>query len=212
MSSQTQYQSLNGSEFVTGGNGGNNGGGNNNGGPVLSNANNAVTYTGTPVTLDSSIILTDTTANVSSVNVWISSTSFQAGDTLSISGPNVTGSATDGTIADADGSTIHYHLDTTTVPNEVQLFLSGISGTPTTADFQAALQMIQFSPGAGDGDRTVTWAAYDNSQYSQTVTTTVHVGPVLNSFTLAVGKGGTTVLTDTDFNVSDPGFTNLPIR
>jgi hypothetical protein len=34
-------------------------------------------------------------------------------------------------------------------------------------------------------------------------------GPVFSSFTLAVTQGGTTVLTNNDFNVSDPGFTNL---
>ena len=33
--------------------------------------------------------------------------------------------------------------------------------------------------------------------------------PVLNSFTLNVSEGGTTVLTNSDFSVTDPGFTNF---
>jgi hypothetical protein len=55
----------------------------------------------------------------------------------------------------------------------------------------------------------VTWAGYDNVVHSPTVTTTVNVGPILNSFTLNVSRGGTTVLTNADFNVSDPGFSSF---
>ncbi len=41
--------------------------------------------------------------------------------------------------------------------------------------------MIQFSPSAANGDRTVTYAAQDaNHQFSSTETTTVHVEPILN--------------------------------
>jgi fibronectin-binding autotransporter adhesin len=189
------------SDIITGG--GDNGGGGNNNGPVFSGANNAVTYTGTPVFLDPSIAVTDPTGTVTSVNVWISSGSH-SGDQFTINGTG------DGTITDSDGSVIHYHFDNTTNPGQPSIFLSGIGGTPTTADFQAAMELIQFTPGAADGNRTVNWAAFDtNNNSSPTVTTTVAVGPVLNSFTLAVTQGGTTVLTNNDFNVSDPGFTNL---
>ena len=62
------------------GNGGGNGNGGNNNGPVINNANNSVTYTGTPVFLDQSIAVTDTTGTVNEVNAWISSSSFQIGD------------------------------------------------------------------------------------------------------------------------------------
>ena len=169
---QAQFESLNGSEFA-----GNNGGGGNNGGPVISNASNSVTYTGTPVTLDSSIHLADATATVSSVNTWISS-GEQNGDQLTING------TTNGTITEQDGSVISYHFDATLNTGNDEghgLFLQAGSGTPTTADFQAALELIQFAPGAADGDRTVTYAAEDaNHQFSSTETTTVHVNPVLN--------------------------------
>ncbi len=64
-----------------------------------------------------------------------------------------------------DGNGIHDQLPSRhhhNMPTQPRLFLSAASGPPTTADFQAALQMIQFSPGAADGDRTVTWAAQDS--------------------------------------------------
>ncbi|KJC47758.1 hypothetical protein UP09_09085 [Bradyrhizobium sp. LTSP885] len=196
--SQTQYQNLSGSEFTSGGNGG---GGNSNGGPVIAGAGNTVTFAGTPVLLDPSVTVTDDTGTVSSVNVWISS-GVQNGDTLSING------SLDGDLVYSDG-TIHYHFDDAIHSDQTSIFLSGIAGTPSSSDFDAALQLIQFAPGAIDGARTVTWAAYDNVLHSPTVTTTVEVGPVLNSFVLTVGEGGTTVLSSSDFNVSDPGYANL---
>ena len=182
------------------GGGGDNGGGNN-GGPVITGANNSVTYTGTPAFLDQSVAVTDSTGTVSSVNVWIDS-GFQSGDTLSINGNG------DGTLDyGADGS-IHYHFGYSNT-GQPSIFLSAFTGTPSAADFDAALQLIQFSPGAADGDRTVLWAAYDNVVHSATPTTTVHVGPILNSMTLTVSEGGTTVLSSSDFHASDPGFTDL---
>ena len=54
-SSSTTPAASNDSGTTTSEDAGNNGGGGNNGGPVISNASNSVTYTGTPVTLDSSI-------------------------------------------------------------------------------------------------------------------------------------------------------------
>jgi VCBS repeat-containing protein len=56
----------------SGNNGGNNGGGNNNG-PMISDAGNTVSYTGTPVFLDQAIVVSDadTNANITSVNAWI---------------------------------------------------------------------------------------------------------------------------------------------
>ncbi len=83
------------------------------------------------------------------------------------------------------------------------------AGNVTLADFDTALQSIQFSPGAADGARTVTWAAHEIVNTSPTVTTTIDVGPILNSMKLDAGEGGTTILTNGDFNVSDPGFTSF---
>ena len=192
---------LEGSEFVVTGGGNNGGGGDNGGGLVITGANNTVTYTGTPAFLDQSIAVTDQTGTVSSVNVWINA-GAQSGDTFSINGNG------DGTLDYGADGTIHYHFGYSNT-GQPSIFLSAFSGNPSSADFDAALQLIQFTPGAADGDRTVLWAAYDNVVHSPTATTTVHVGPILNSMTLTVSEGGTTVLTNSDFNVSDPGFTDL---
>ena len=194
---QTEYEALGGTEFSTGGNGGN-GGGNNNG-PVIDNANNTFSYTGAPVVLDHSISVVDTTGTVTSVDAWISS-GAQTGDALTINGN------TDGTLTDSDGSTIHYHFDGNAIDLEEG---SGSSGIPTLDDFNAALQLIQFSPGAADGARTVTWAAHEAVNTSPTVTTTIDVGPVLNSFTLTVSQGGTDVLTPGDFSVTHAQSTDF---
>ena len=176
------------SDFIGGGNG-NNGGGNNSGGPAVSNAGNTVTYTGIPVVLDPSITVSDATGTVTGVNAWISA-GAQTGDALTINGQ------TTGDLTNPDG-TIHYHFDGNAIS------LTETSGSPTLADFDAALQLIQFSPGAADGARTITWAAQDSaSATSPTVTTTVNVGPTLNSFTLTISEGGTAVLTDANFDVA----------
>jgi VCBS repeat-containing protein len=177
-----------------GGNGNNNG--NNSGAPAINNANNTVTYAGTPVFLDPSVSVTDATGTVISVNAWISS-GAQSGDTLSIGG------SLDGVLTNLDNSTIHYHFDGNAIS------LTETSGIVTLADFDAALQLIQFSPGAADGARTVTWAAHEAVNTSPTVTTTIDVGPILNGFALTVRQGGTTLLSNSDFNVSDPGFANV---
>ncbi len=182
--SPDQIQAAN---VVQDGSGNNNGGGGgNNGGPVIGNANNAVTYTGTPLFVDQSVAVTDTTGTVTSVNVWISS-GYQTGDELTIDG-NV-----DGQIVNPnDGSIIHYHFDPSANNNNNGIpaggiYLYGASGTPTTADFQAALEMIQFTPGAGGGDRTVTWAAQDGNNSSPTETTTVHIdAPVVITNNMAL--------------------------
>jgi VCBS repeat-containing protein len=206
---QAEFTALNGTEFNNGNNGGSNKG------PVIGSANNNVTYIGKPVTIDPAVTLSDSEATVSSVNVWISS-GAQSGDELTILGNF------DGTITNSDGSIIHYHFDNTPGTNNGQgpgIFLSNIGTTAaTTADFQAALQLIQFSstsgnPTAGgtDNSRTASWAAYDNANFSQTVTTTVNLNivPLLTSMTLTVAKGGTTVLTNSDFSVTDPGHTSF---
>jgi VCBS repeat-containing protein len=195
---QSEFTALGGSEFIGGGNNGGNGNG---GGPVIIGADNTVAFAGVPVALDPAIAVTDTTGTVSSVNVWISS-GAQSGDTLTING------STDGNISDGLGNTIHYHFDSAS-PDGPSIFLSAFTGTPTAGDFDGALQSIEFSPGAADGNRTVTWAAYDNVVHSPTVTTTVEVGPVLNGFGLTVTEGSTTVLSNSNFAVSDPGYSDL---
>lgn len=204
---QSEFTALAGTEFVNGnnnggGNGGNGGGGNN-GGPVLNaGAPIPAVYAGVPVALDFGMTVTDTTGTVSSVNVWISS-GFHTGDTFSINGLQ------DGTIFDPDNTQIHYHFDNTTNPNSPSIFLSAFSGTPTAGDFNFAMQSIQFSPGAADGDRTISWAAYDNVVHSPTVTTTVQVGPVMNGFGVTLHQGETVGLVASNFASSDPGFSNL---
>ena len=171
---QDQFEGLGGAEFSSGGNGnngGNNSGGNSSG-PVVNNANNSVTYTGTAVLLDPSITVTDTTGGtVNEVNAWISSSSFQNGDTLTIQGSTGTvGSdgSIDGDIVES-GHTIHYHYDNTT-SHTIDL----TSSTATLADFDAALQLIQFSSTSSDvtaagtdTSRTITWAAHENHRRDQ---------------------------------------------
>ncbi|MBV9462187.1 MAG: hypothetical protein JO141_32370, partial [Bradyrhizobium sp.] len=161
----------------------NNGDGNNNG-PVVSGANNSVAYQGIPVLIDPAVSLSDAEATVSSVNVWISAGS-QAGDELTIDGN------TDGQIVNSDGSIIHYHFDNTPGVNNGQgpgIFLSNIGNKPATiADFQAAMQLIQFAANGNDptaagtdNSRTITWSAYDNINHSQNVSTTVNLEIVPN--------------------------------
>jgi hypothetical protein len=198
---------INDSDFIK--NGGN---GNGNNQPAIGGANNAITYIGTPVLLDPSVAVTDATATVTSVNVWISS-GYQVGDELTING------ATHGDITNSHG-TISYNFDSTNVdPNQHGIYLYASTGSPTLSDFDAALHLIQFStmasdPTAGgtDTSRTVTWAAHDSADaYSPTATTTValNIVPLLNSMTLTVGEGGTTVLSNADFSVTDPGHTSF---
>ena len=183
-----EIAALDGSEFVHGGGNGNG----NVAGPVISNAGNTVTYEGASIAIDPSVTVSDSAATVASVNVWISS-GAEAGDQLTING------SLDGTIVEADGSSIHYHFDSNLDFNGGQgpgIFLSNIGNTAaTTADFQAAIEQIQFSntnsdPTAGGTDmsRTITWAAYDNANYSPTVTTTVQLvqPPTANGFSAAV--------------------------
>ena len=104
------------------------------------------------------------------------------------------------------GITIHYHFDGHAIDLEEG---AGSSGIPTLDDFNAALQLIEFSPGAADGARTITWAAHEAVNTSPTVTTTVDVGPILNSFTLTVSQGGTDVLTPGDFSVTHAQSTDF---
>jgi hypothetical protein len=197
--SQAQYEGLGGSEFT---NGGGDGGGNNSGGPAISNADNTISYTGTPVLLDPSVTVSDDTATVTSVNVWISS-GFQSGDQLTING------SLDGDLANPDGTTIHYHYDASA--HGVYLYTS--AGNATLDDFDAALHQIQFSntgsdPSAGGTEptRTVTWAAHDDANaFSQTVTTTVHVddAPVIAVDNLGVTQNDNGTTTVSGLSVTD---------
>jgi VCBS repeat-containing protein len=184
---------INDSDFIENGDGG---GGNNGNGPVVSGADNTVAYTGTPVSLDQSVAVTDTTGTVTSVNVWISS-GFQNGDSLSIDG------RLDGDLFNPnDGSTIHYHYDN----SAHGIYLATTSGTATLDDFGSALHLIQFwnagsdpSAGGTDATRTVTWAAQDAAgATSPTATTTINVddAPVIHFDNIGVtqnGEGATTV-------------------
>jgi VCBS repeat-containing protein len=189
--SQSQYEALGGSEFTNGNTGGNNGNG-----PVVSGADNTVAYTGTPVSLDQSVAVTDPTGTVTSVNVWILS-GFQNGDSLSIDG------RLDGDLFNPnDGSTIHYHYDN----SAHGIYLATTSGTATLDDFDSALHLIQFwnagsdpSAGGTDATRTVTWAAQDAAGATSPIaTTTINVddAPVIHFDNIGItknGEGATTV-------------------
>ena len=115
----------------------------------------------------------------------------------------------DGQITNPDGSIIHFHFDPSANNNNNGtpaggIFLSNIGTTPaTTADFQAALELIQFSPGAGDGNRTVTWAAYDGSQFSPTETTTINVDRSAFSFTAIDVPGASSTVVA---GINDAGY------
>ncbi len=188
---------INGSN--NGGGGGGGGGGGNNG-LVIGNAGNTVTYAGTPLFVDPSVTVTDSTGTVTSVNVWISS-GYQTGDELTING-NV-----DGQITNADGS-IHYHFDPSANNNNNGIpaggiFLSVASGTPTAADFQAAIELIQFTPGAADGNRTVTWAAQDAVNSSPTAITTINVDRPVFSFTTIDVPGASSTVVE---GINDAGY------
>jgi hypothetical protein len=181
---KAEFAALDGTEFVNGDGSAV--------GPVISNAGNTVTYSGAVIPIDTSVTVSDPVARVASVNVWISS-GAESGDQLTING-NL-----DGTIVETDGSSIHYHFDSDLTANNGQgpgIFLSSIGNTAaTTADFQAAMELIQFSntdsdPTAGgtDTSRTISWAASDNTNDSPTVTTTVQLiqPPTANGFSVAV--------------------------
>ena len=153
---------LNGSEFI-------NGGGNN---PTINGAGNTVNYTGTPVTLDQSLTISDS-ATITSLTATIS-TGAQTGDTLIINGMQT------GTLTNTnDGSSISYNFDS----NTDVMTLSVASGTPTIGDFVGAEQDIQYStsnsnPTVSGTDlaRTVTWEVTDsNNDSSSPVITTVDI-------------------------------------
>ncbi len=159
---QSEFTALNGSEFID------SGGGNNN--PTINNAGNTVTYTGTPVTLDQSLTISDS-ATITGLTATISA-GARTGDTLTING------AQTGTLTNTnDGSTIAYNYY-----NGVMTLSVG-SGTPTIGDFVGAEQGIQYSTsnsdptdGGTDAARTVTWEITDSNNHSSpAVTTTVDI-------------------------------------
>src|SRR5262249_35641564 len=66
--------------------------------------------------------------------------------------------------------------------------------------------------GGTDLTRTVTWAGHDtNDQFGPTGTTEIPVAilPILNKVTFDIAKGGTTVLSNSNFVVTDPGHASF---
>ncbi len=137
----------------------------NNNGPTINGAGNTVDYTGTPVTLDNNLTISDPTT-ITGLTATISS-GAHSGDTLTING------TTSGTLTNSDG-TIAYNFH-----NDV-MTLSVASGAPTIGDFVGAERDIQYSSsnsnptaGVADPTRTVTWEVTDSNDNSSSPVTTM---------------------------------------
>jgi hypothetical protein len=167
---------------------------------VTAGATATFTGGGTAVTLESGLTLSDPSSmTLASATVTIG-TGVQSGDVLSFN------NGTD-TETFADGKTI------TAGFNSGVLTLNGIA---SVADYQAALEQVQFSftangdPTAGGGDtsRGITWQVNDGTLNSVDATsslTTVHVAPVVTAGGTVTFDGGSTtpVTLDSGLTLSD---------
>ena len=90
-----------------------------------------------------------------------------------------------------------------------------LSGTASVADYEAALRSVTYwnsSDNPSSNPRTVNFQVNDGAaahNLSNTATTTVDVtpvndAPVLNHFNLSVAQGSLTVLSTSDFQITDP--------
>ena len=90
-----------------------------------------------------------------------------------------------------------------------------LTGTSSVANYQAALDSVTYfdsSDNPSGAPRTVSFSVDDGAtanSHSNFATAVVNVtpvddAPVLNSMTLTITEGGTTVLTNDDFSVTDP--------
>jgi microcystin-dependent protein len=133
-----------------------------------------VDYTGggSGVVLDSSVTITDSLGSLSRATVAIEGSI--AGDTLMING------ATSGTIA---GSGISYFLSGSTLV---------LSGTATTAQYEAALDSVTYTAGNSDPtgggtrtSRTIDWQVTDTasltSNVASSILNTTHVAPTVTT-------------------------------
>jgi Domain of unknown function (DUF4347) len=147
---------------------------------------------GSPVTLDSTVTVTDpdSNGNLSSAFVNVNS-GFVTGDTLTING------TTSGTINDGANGTINYSFSGSTLT---------LTGTDTVADYQSALQSVQYSFSPSNGDptnggsatsRTFTWTADDgeSSATGGSTLTVVHVAPTVTAGGSATFDGGSSPVT-----------------
>jgi hypothetical protein len=160
---------------------------------------------GTAVTLDGTLAVTDadSAGNLAGATVSISS-GFITGDTLTING------TTSGTIVNG-GNTISYSFSGSTLT---------LTGTDTVADYQSALELVQYSftpsngdptNGGGDTARTISWTVTDGSTSNGTSNTdtstldAVHVAPVVTAGGTATftGGSGTAVTLDSTLAVTD---------
>ena len=152
---------------------------------------------GSPVTLDSTLTLSDpdSSGNLTSATVSVSS-GFISGDELNFTNQNGISGSYDA---------VHGILT--------------LTGTSSIADYQLALQSVtySFSPsngdptnGGGDTSRTISWAANDGNPFSGISNTgtstldTVHVAPTVTSGgTVTFTGGGGPVDLDSTLTVSD---------
>ncbi|MBW0002241.1 MAG: hypothetical protein JO216_02035, partial [Hyphomicrobiales bacterium] len=138
---------------------------------VTAGATAAFTEGSTPVVADGTLTVTDSDS-IKSATVSITG-GLLTGDTLDLNGTNSFTSATDGSVISASYSNGLLTLTTT-------------SGTATSGDYQAALELVHFGhagdpTGAGtDPTRTLTWTVVDTNTLtaentSQPVTSTINV-------------------------------------
>jgi autotransporter-associated beta strand protein len=131
-------------------------------GPVVSTGNPSVTFAagGSPVTLDSTLAITDReSSTLTSATVAITGGAF-IGDVLSV---DTTGTAI--------GASYNSATETLT-----------LSGTDTLADYESVLQQVTFASGSAnpadsgaDPTRTISWSVNDGTASSAAVTTALSV-------------------------------------
>jgi large repetitive protein len=176
--------------------------------PVVTVGTPSVSFTGggSPTTLDSGLTLSDPSGTTLTHATVTIGAGLQAGDVLSFNNGTNTETFTGG-----DGKTITGSYDSG----------SGtltLSGTASVADYQTALQQVQFSftangdptNGGGDTSRGITWQVNDGVSLSSTTgaTTTLdvaHAPPVVTASGTVTFDGGsaTAVTLDSGLMVSD---------
>jgi len=157
----------------------------------------------TAVTLDAGLSLADPfSTTLSGATVVINSGFIANGDVLSFN----------------DGSNTETFSDSATISATYSNGALSLTGTASLADYQKALEQVQYSftpangdptGGGGDTTRTISWTVNDgfaNSAAATSTLDTVHEAPtVMPSGTTAIyGIGGSAVALDAGLTVSDP--------
>ncbi|WP_246785212.1 DUF4347 domain-containing protein [Bradyrhizobium sp. S69] len=173
--------------------------------PVLTAGTPSVTFDGggAAVVLDSGITLSDVDSggNLTGATVTIAPANLQAGDVLSFDN----GAASEKFLGDGDTITAAYSGGVLT-----------LSGTASVADYQLALQQVQFgftaggdpTAGGGDTSRSISWQVMDASTSNGTSNTGVtalsveHVAPsVTAGADVGYAVGGSAVQLDSGLAV-----------